>query len=619
MDPMEPQATGMETAAFGPKGFRAQRRPLVIAVLTLVMVGVVWGAYLCLAPLPRVPQGILTATSDDSDPSAYRQEGAISDAPTVSGTATKLESQRNVTAVSSQSTSGGAQLLDATITIFNLDNDLVMRRVGLAVFEQLRDQRRFQQVRYVPAGDQLPVAERLPDLFVILDKENWKETVVPSGRRFQGKVIVRASNQYQSSNNVYHSSSSPPRVQFRWHAEIDYSARQTGVETSGARYEAVSRDLGQEITKQLTKQLDDLRKKHRSASHIPDPFYPQYVPPPEFDFLEDLGARKLIDGSQFMLPTVALWQTSGERTPAEVTAAVRRGLVDQGWPDGDRDGGHSERYLRSVKGSEVVTVFANDGPFVVADDQRDAPRPMMIQYVRDLPASELDAAVEAMFSEENPPETTLLMFQQFWYRHQDLVEAHFEKFPPLQSDSWLQLARFRQNSRPEEARQALRRAHALRQIVEQEAPDTSMRQLAEELGMESLSTTISPELINVLGFHELDQPSEMVLTARIDEPVVFWLGGESEEQVWLILTPLLGPARTVDPRLRIQVLKLTEGSRSLSEHESGSHRQTGISAYTSSSGQRVEVAFTLSDDKRSVELTILRMDPASPRDEVAEL
>jgi hypothetical protein len=107
MDPIEPQATRTGKAFFAPGGFRAYRRPLIAVALTLVVVSAVWGAYVFLAASPRVPQGILTATSDDGDPAAYRQEGNISDAPLMAGAATKLESQRNVTATSSSATSGG--------------------------------------------------------------------------------------------------------------------------------------------------------------------------------------------------------------------------------------------------------------------------------------------------------------------------------------------------------------------------------------------------------------------------------------------------------------------------------------------------------------------------------
>ena len=94
-----------------------------------------------------------------------------------------------------------------------------------------------------------------------------------------------------------------------------------------------------EIAEQLTKFLDDAAKKYGSAVQVPGQFYPGYIPPPEFDFIGELGAQKLIDGSALMCPTVTLWQTSDERIPREVLADVRESLAAAGWkvPQDEQD------------------------------------------------------------------------------------------------------------------------------------------------------------------------------------------------------------------------------------------------------------------------------------------
>lgn len=606
-----PEKTGPFDSASASSGSSSRRRIAAIVVLVVVALAVGLGAFAMFGPAPPVPQGMLTATADEDRAAGYRQEGEISGDAVIAVSVTKLKSNRNVTASTSTISSSGDRMFDRTLAIYNQNDDLLMQRIGLTLFEQLRDEGRFKQIRYLPAGEHLPYGDRLPEVFVTLDKTSWEESGLPGSRQFKGKLVVTASDQFRRSSNSYSTNLSPPQVQYRWRAEIDYTAKQTGIETSGARYQAVSRDLAKEIAGQLTKLLDDMVTKYGTASELPKQVYPEYTEPPPFDFVVELDAEKLVDGPQFMKHVVAVWQVPDDRTPREVIAAVSRSLADAGWkvPVGDED----REYLRATDGEQVVVVFRDNDGRGGAGENADTPTRMFVEYTRNMPADDIYSAVRKMF-EDGADESALVMFQNAWYRHRDLVEEYFKEHTPTQAESWLQLARLRKKSEPEAARKALLRANALQRIIHQKLPDSPMKKLAEELGMDKFPQRISHEMMKILGLGELRKPGQIKVTVRENEPAAIWLGESGEEQSWLLLTPIR--RRGVDPEwtLRIQLLKLRESGWSRSDQTGGDLRATGRPVHTQhvGNGQEVQVFSESVHGGRSYRLTLRRSGPENP-------
>lgn len=594
-----PQATKKSS-----QGLRMAASAALLFVALLVALGV----YAMVGPGPPVPRGVLTATAVDGGDKHYRQEGEVSEQPSITGTATKIDSQRSVSASTSTSSAGGARLFDNTLAIYNLDDDLLMQRIGLAVFEQLRDGGRFRQIRYVPAGKTLPPGDRVPDVFVTLDKVSWEESGWPGRKQFTGHFRVTASDQFRRSNHSYQSNLSPPRVQFRWQAEINYAAKQTGIESSGARYQAVGGDLGKEIAGKVTELLDSLATEHSRAGELPMHLYPEYKPLPTFGFLARLEAQKLVDGPAFMEHAVGVWQTPPTRLPQEVVATVRQSLTEDGWEVSGGDNDH--HYLRATRELEVVTVFPEDDGLTIGGQDADAGARMFVVYMHSMPADEVQAAVERMF-EEGAPESALLTFQNHWYQHRDLVEQYFEEYTPTQAESWLQLARLRKQSDPEAARNALLRANALLRVLRQESPDASMKKLAEELGLGQLPEHVSHEMIALLGLGELREPGEIQVTVRENEPAAVWLGEEDKAQLWLLLTPIRRPGSTPERTLRIQMLELSEGGWSRSEQTGGDLEEGGrpVHAQFVGGNQRVEVFSESAPDAGSYRLVLRRSAP----------
>lgn len=257
----------------------------------------------------------------------------------------------------------------------------------------------------------------------------------------------------------------------------------------------------------------------------------------------------------------------------------------------------------------MLVAFRGDDGHWVAGESGTA-RPMFIAYSRSMSAADIDAAVGKMFN-EGADESALVMFQNTWYRHRDLLEDYFSRHTPTQAESWLQLARIRKASEPEAARQALLRANALQRIVHQEFSDSSMKKLAEELGMDGLPQQISHEMMKTLGLGELSEPGEIEVTVCENEPAAIWLGDRDGEQSWLLLTPIrrrgIHPERT----LRIETLKMDEGSWSRSVQTQGDLTHSGDAVHTHplSDRQEVQVISEVVQDGRAYRLTLCRSSP----------
>jgi hypothetical protein len=536
-----------------------------------------------LLPSPRLPKGILTAIADENAATGYRQEGIVSGGA-FTASAVQLQSNRNTIASLVTSLSGGARVFDRTLVIFNRSDEVLMRRVGLELFERLRDPGRFNQIRYLPAGEELPVGEPLPEVFVTLDLKSWDESGLPGRKEFKGKLVVTASDQFRRSSNSYQDHLTPPQLQYRWNVDLDYLAQQTGIETSGARYQHVSRELADEIAKSLTKMLDDLAKKHGRAGDIPQQFYPAYAPPPAFAFLTALGAQKRIDGPAFMKSALVVWETLEEAVPSEVVGMIRQELDAAGWRMSDGSG--QAGYLRATNGTAVLTVFREGDGTIRPDRTEDAPAKMFIVYTRFMATDEVDAAI-TQYLEQGGDESVLVLFQNAWYRQRERIEEHFRTHPPIDPDSWQTLAQLLNKNDPDAARDAVVRAAALHRIFQQGTPDSSLKQLAKELGIAELPSRISESMIHDLGLHQLSESGEIQLSLALNQPAAIWLGDEGDEQHWLLLTPVENPGSKPQRTLRVEQVQLQNSGWSRSDHTGGDLEKPGDLLYSHTISHRI--------------------------------
>lgn len=558
----DPQADGEADSG---NDRRSNRQILAIGSLAILTAAIGIGAYAMFGPNPAVPEGMLTATADDHEPSGYHQEGDLSAEPVMTASAVHINSRKHFTHSVSSTRSNGDRLFDRTLAVYNEADDLLMQRLGLALFEQLKQQKRFEQLHYLPAGDRLPDGQRLPDLFITLDRTDWEESGLPGNRHFTGTLQMTISDRFRRASQSYSSTLSPPKIEFRWRGELEYEADQTGIETSGARYQAVSNDIAGELAQKVNEAIDKLSEQYGVIETVPESFYVEYLPPPDFEFVDELNATRRIDGSGFMKHAVVIWETPDNLLPPQAISAVREALSDGAWrlPEGDQN----EEYLRATSGSKVITVFRDDAGTFDPDAATRRQR-MFVVYEHTMAEEAIHAGVRRLFDEE-ADESALLLFQRAWYEHPELVEEYFAEQQPSRADSWLQLAQLRKKSDPEAAREALLRAHALYRVIEQQSPTSAMKRLAEELGIEKLPGQISHEMIQRLGVGELPEDGEIELTVREDQPAPIWLGDREGEQQWLLLTPIRRHGIVPEQTLRLEVLKFQNRGWSRSDQTSG--------------------------------------------------
>lgn len=331
-----------------------RRRTLVMAVggLSLVAVYVMF-----LAP-PNVPHETVTAVRDPSGRTGYRQEGHVENGG-FGFRFTRLDASHQVSSTSSTGTSQHDRVFARTVAIYNLDDSLLMQRVGVALFAALRDAGRFESVTYLPFGESLPAGETLPDLFVTLDLGAWEENGLPGFRRFDGDIVATFGDRLRRSRFHLFEDLDPPRAEFSWVSAVRYNASQVGIESSAVRYAAVGQEIAEQIAAKMEKVLSDLETRQGEAPQLPESFYPSYVAPPAIALLDGLAAEKLVDGSSLMAPTIAVWRTEPVSTPSEALAAAADALQRDGWSVREK---LELGVVYASRAEQILEVFVEEAP-----------------------------------------------------------------------------------------------------------------------------------------------------------------------------------------------------------------------------------------------------------------
>jgi hypothetical protein len=592
----QPQHNLLDREA-GPK--RYSGLSIFFSLTLLILVSLV--AYAIFGGSPRVPLSVLASTASNDKGEPYQQEGQIKEQSSFSANATSLKANRNVTTAKTTSRSNGACVFDRSIAIFNFSDELLMQRVGLAIYEGLRDKQRFEKVLYIPKGQRLPDGEPLPELFMTLGLPSWNESGLPVSRHYEGELAVTISDQLRRSNSSRINHLTPPRIQFSARMRIEYSAQQNGLETSAARYQTVSKDLSKNIVADTIKLLDELVAENGSASQLPSDFYPAYLSVPSFGFLETIQADKLLDGCQLMSPCQAVWVTSEASTPQSITDAVKQSLSESGWTVDDS----KPDYLYATLDDQEVEVFRDNSSQPREPSEASKPAAMFIVYRRPMNTEQIQSAVESMF-QSGAHEDSLVMFHSHWHAHPEQVEAYFAKHSPKRAESWLQLAQFRKQSAPESAKDALLKANALRLLFSQSSPDSAMKKLAEELKMPALPSQISSDVLESLSVHKLDDQSELRVDVQEESTTPIWIGDDGKEQTWLLLTPL--QSRDKGHLLRVQVVKFHQGGHSRSTQEIQCKADSALPVFTDFVGGdgSVVVHYEPGDGTKSSQLVVRR-------------
>ena len=515
---------------------------------------------------PPRAEGPLSSVRDAQG--RVQRTGEVSGPSGVSAQATLLDAKQNATSSTVTASSGGSQVFANSVAILNLSDHLLAQRIGLQLFELIQQEGSFSSVQYIPHGSHLPDGGRLPDLFITLDLNGWRETGVPGRVNYAGQILLSVGPEVRRHNQSVNDSQSPPRVNFHSSTELDYRATQTGFETAAAQYQTVSRDIAKNLSERMLKETRSLGDKHGRAPAMPAEFYPPYEPPPQWKFLKTLAAEKLVDGSTFMQPTHAVWRVVTKLSPTEFWPPVLQELADTGWkvPDWSPDklpqsvhasqGGHWLRVFPERRGvsDTPVAESAAEWRYVIVLDRREGDVARLLRSLLDGPGTEAQ----------------LLLLQNHWYLERDRVAEFFKSHPPQSAAAMLVLAGWWKEGDDRAAvMELLLKAHALQQIAGADSGKSRLKELQKKLGLESLPAGLSDESLVSLKFPDLRAPGEVTQTAGPSEPAVVWLGHTDQGQHFLHLTPS-APARKGGPwQLRVRSMHVADQSRGWSESTTG--------------------------------------------------
>ncbi len=501
---------------------------LLLTLLLLV-------GYVCYGPRPQVARGVLTAHTTEDGKSVTT--GEITAKPTLSAQATAVKS--NVSAFTSTTTSNSDQAvsLQRTIAIFNQSDHLLMERTGLALFEGLRARNKFDTVQYVPYGQSLPVGQDVPDILVVLDMPTLKESGLPGSRRYQAEITLRFGREYAHGNHYTQSLATPPVVQMQGEHRVEYDAQQTGLETSGAQYTAVSQDLAKKL-------LDALLKPYEKAvtASLPDKsriteFYPAFEGTPDLPVLKRLQAQLQLQGPRFMEPCTAAWIFRSAASADELQAEFTRDLPEADWKTHQRSEPGQPFACTWTHGVETITVLADARRMSVRAAPDAASIPIYaILYRKTMSIDAAQSAFRALLDRE-PTTTELLPFAQYWFLERDRMQTLFREHPPVNVSALLRLAEWEQQAGYDEAaRNFLLRAHTLDRLVGKGRHETQLKTLAKSLGQLQLPKEFDPAIIATLGFIDLRTIPEATVTVRSGEERILWVAGDEKEQKLLTVS-----------------------------------------------------------------------------------
>ncbi|MAG92591.1 MAG: hypothetical protein CMJ48_02395 [Planctomycetaceae bacterium] len=540
---------------------RRSRRPIALGLLTAFLFSaacVLWGM------APATPEGPLTAHR--SADSGYDVEGRISSGG-LSAQLTSLTANKSSTTSTGSSSSDGSRLMAGSIAVFNLSDHALMQRVGLDLFKKLQETARFEEIHYLPHDEQLPAGSRLPDVFVTLDLPAIDQGGVPLRRTLDAQLRITVSDRYGRSNYSYRGTFTPPTVTYFSETNVDYKATNIGIETSAARYHAVSLDLAAEIDKGITKLLDGFAEKHPVAIESPPEFSPPYAPPPEWSFLNELEAQRLVSGCSFMRRTVAVWSFAVSKTSQhDVYRRITDELEREGWkiPEAAAE----ELMLRIPRGQQTVEVFRQQSSGAAAQNAKNdasIPQTYFVVFTDSMTPRQIDEALQALLDRE-APESVLVQFADVWFNSKPRVLEYFKQHPPQLMTSLMHVARWQlADGRRDEAQRSALRAHALQRIARPHSGISStLKELAEEVGIDKLPDLPDPSVFEAIGVIDLRNGNPVTRTVDLGETMILLVDQDQDSQKFVKVTPIRNSTATPNYALQKADTELRRGGGSSS-------------------------------------------------------
>lgn len=430
-----------------------------------------------------------------------------------------------------------------SILVMNRSDHLLMKRIGEALVEALKQDAHLDRIDYLPHGH-LPEPGRLaPDLVVTLRLDSIAESGLV-GRDLKAIVLAEIGTEFAAGRRSRNTSLSPPVVTVRADCRVEHESTLLGVESAGTRYTAQGKDIATQIGNAIDSQLESLREKHDPLPELPDAFYPPFRETPreteEFEFLSNMGAVRQASFHGLMLHNETWWEIDASADSKTTVELIQSELAAAGWTGRSQDDHIEQGFLWMERDARFVHVFRQKWNTWHTDGEAPA-TPIIIRYMDRMSEGELDNILTAMLNGQHPDLELLLRLREFAdLTQRDQILSLSEELPPRSAHAWVALAQL-YASRGHEDRifNCLHRAHALSQ-AQPHSQDSSTKSQIERLAKKhELDLKQIRELdistFDELGFIRLDEDNpEAAFEVRGNSPAGFLIHCDDPEK-WMLI------------------------------------------------------------------------------------
>ena len=440
-----------------------------------------------------------------------------------------VKTKNGVQTVGSTSAESDDKASVRSIVLICRSPDVLLDRVTREFQKALIALSDVEKVEYFPYGTWPEPGGLSPDIFITLEALELQEKAFLCDRR------LRAVIQWQVSDTLFPGfarashSNAPPMVSFNMESRIDHDSTMTGIEGPRSLYKVEAAGIAAEMVKSVSKQFASLLDKYGQMPRVPAALYGTYREPPEFAFLKDNKAERLISASGLFQDNLSIWRFAEPRRAEEALEAYRAQLQAGGWGSEiiARDS------LQMQKNNEQIYIFrerqrdrATESP--TSGEPGQVPSSVMIvHYESYFSDDQIRAAIDALKDCETPVRTLLAFERCFRTPEQaERLRVAIETHHVCTLDSSLALGRYwADRGQMDKAKESLMRARAMQRAERQRnARSRAIRALAKKLGDAGLAETpVTEQALCDAGFVNVGQLSAPLEAERaFDEPVLLY-------------------------------------------------------------------------------------------------
>jgi len=253
----------------------------------------------------------------------------------------------------------------------------------------------------------------LPDIFITMAMPEFSENKFLHGRQIKALIKWKAgSSMFEEIYNLPDNQNNNPMVQFNITSEIRYDSTMAGIESPGAEYKLEAKNISNEMTKAISKQLENFLGNYEELPELPDYLFGNYTEPPKFSFLKEKSAVQLFSGNGLLKDNYTIWTFKDKQEISEALNEYSDAMKNMGWEEQIR----GDDYLCMHKDSERMYIFrqSNKDFFAGPVPKDTSPQNSMIAHYESIFSDErLEKAIDELVK-NNVDKNTLPIFERYF-------------------------------------------------------------------------------------------------------------------------------------------------------------------------------------------------------------